>query len=409
MNIFETFKTSISSVVANKMRAFLTMLGIIIGIASVIAIISLGEGMSRTTLEMFENMGMGVLSVNTSAWGETITDRDLLTLDDVTLINNIPGIRDVTATLSNTGYGIRLMDPTDVNNSNLLGVMPGHYDIVNIRLLYGRYINQIDLDNNMQFAVIHDTTAGRVFGDVGPHIIGQTITLQSWFGFGTQQFTVVGITANPMAQWEVQWDPEWITEEVSIPITTLQYLVSSRTVSTLHVATQDADQMTEMAGVVNQVLDESRGTVGNYNVNNPATWIEGANQQMATMTLVVSGIAAISLVVGGIGVMNIMLVTVTERTREIGVRKSLGERNMDIRTQFLIEAVVLTFIGGAIGIGLGILIGDMAGPAMNIQAVVTPISIIVAAGISSATGIIFGVGPAIKASNLNIIDALRFE
>ena len=416
MNVLESVKTAISSVLSSKMRAFLTMLGIIIGISSVITIVSIGAGMSRSFEDMWASMGLGNLQVSLSNWGETITERDLLSLSDVELLRHLPNVSTVTATQNSWGFDLRLMDPTQTNNSNMFGVMPGHEVMTNVQMIYGRYINQMDVDNAMHFAVINDTTAERVFGGVHAGIIGQTIELSSWMAAGMQRFTVVGIKVNPQAEFERMW-PDFVNEEVTIPITALQAMTGTRSVDTLHVSVEDPNLMAQTAAAVNDSLDTSRGTAGNYHIFNPMDFIEQATAQMAITTMVVSGIAAISLLVGGIGVMNIMLVTVTERTREIGIRKSIGARNRDIMVQFLIEAMILTFIGGAIGLALGIgggnllagLGGNFLGPGTQLQAVVSPVSIILAVGVSCATGLVFGVGPAIKASKLDPIDALRYE
>ena len=410
MNVLESMKTAVSSVFSNKLRAFLTMLGIIIGISSVITIVSIGAGMSNFMEEQWATMGLGNLQVRMSNWGDTVTDLDLLTLDDVEMLRHIPGVRTVTAT-SHQGWGfnIRTQDPTEVRHSAFLGVMPDQEQIVHVQMLYGRYINQMDIDNNMHFAVINNSTARRVFGVADASLIGHTIEFQSQLAAGTQSFTIVGIKLNPNAEWEEMMDPSWIWEEVTIPITTLQRMTGISSVDTLHVAAIDPNQMTEIGEMVLNTLDDSRGTSGNYDVFNPMNFLDQANAQMRVVTLVISGIAAISLLVGGIGVMNIMLVTVTERTREIGIRKSIGARNSDIRSQFLIEAVFLTLIGGTIGIAMGFAGGRVFGPMMDVRPVVDMISVFLAFGVSCATGIIFGVGPAIKASRLDPIDALRYE
>ncbi|MCL2616717.1 MAG: ABC transporter permease [Defluviitaleaceae bacterium] len=408
MNILESMKTAVSSVLSSKLRAFLTMLGIIIGISSVITIVSIGAGMGNQMEEMWANMGLGNLQVSMSNWGDTVTDRDLLTLDDVQMLGNIPNVRTATATLGNWGYQLRLMDPSETNQANLMGVMPGHDRLVNVQMLYGRYINQMDIDGSTPFAVINDTTAERVFGSVHAGIIGQTVELSSWMAAGIQRFTVVGIKVNPNAEFEAMW-PDFINEEVTVPITTLQSLTGQRTVDTIHVASEDPNLMTQVAEDINAALDNSRGTMGNYHIFNPMNFLDQANEQLAMVTLVISGIAAISLLVGGIGVMNIMLVTVTERTREIGIRKSIGARRRDILMQFLIEAVILTFIGGTIGIAIGIGGGRLLGPLMDITPVVNMSSVLLAVGVSCATGLIFGVGPANKASKLDPIEALRYE
>jgi len=358
--------------------------------------------------EMWANMGLGNLQVSMSNWGDTVTDRDLLTLDDVQMLGNIPNVRTATATLGNWGYQLRLMDPSETNQANLMGVMPGHDRLVNVQMLYGRYINQMDIDGSTPFAVINDTTAERVFGSVHAGIIGQTVELSSWMAAGIQRFTVVGIKVNPNAEFEAMW-PDFINEEVTVPITTLQSLTGQRTVDTIHVASEDPNLMTQVAEDINAALDNSRGTMGNYHIFNPMNFLDQANEQLAMVTLVISGIAAISLLVGGIGVMNIMLVTVTERTREIGIRKSIGARRRDILMQFLIEAVILTFIGGTIGIAIGIGGGRLLGPLMDITPVVNMSSVLLAVGVSCATGLIFGVGPANKASKLDPIEALRYE
>ena len=409
MNVLESIKTAVSSVLGSKLRAFLTMLGIIIGISSVITIVSLGAGMSGFIEEQWATMGLGNLQVHMSNWGDTVTDRDLLTLDDVALLERLPGVREVSASMNQWGFNIRLLDPMETQQASLNGIMPNNEHLANIQMRYGRYINQMDVDNATQFAVITDSTAMRVFGVADATVIGRTIELSTWFAAGLQRFTVVGIRVNPNAEFEENWDPAWITEDVHVPITTVQNITNNRTVSTLQVAVVDRNAMAEIADDVMNALDESRGTTGNYHVFNPMNFIEQANAQLAMITLAISGIAAISLFVGGIGVMNIMLVTVTERTREIGIRKSIGARNSDIRMQFLIESVILTSIGGAIGILIGMGAGNLIGPLMNISPVVSIMSVLVAVGVSCITGIIFGVGPATKASRLDPIEALRYE
>ncbi|MCL2673771.1 MAG: ABC transporter permease, partial [Defluviitaleaceae bacterium] len=213
MNVLESVKTAISSVLGSKLRAFLTMLGIIIGISSVIAIVSIGSGMSGFVEEQWATMGLGNLQVHMSSWGDTVTQRDLLTLDDIQIIERVPGVREATAISSQWGFNLRMLDPTETNQASLQGVLPNHEQFSNVQMRYGRYINQVDIDNATQFAVINDTTAQRVFGTVDATVIGRTIEMSTWFAAGTQRFTVVGIRANPNAEFEEMWDPAWITEE----------------------------------------------------------------------------------------------------------------------------------------------------------------------------------------------------
>lgn len=408
MNVAESLKTAFSSVLGNKMRAFLTMLGIIIGIASVITIVSLGAGMSAFMEQQFAEMGMGNLRVSRANWAETFTDYDLLRVSDVEMLQQLPGVQGTSASRNSSGFNIRLLDPGQTNNATLEGVTPSHGELMNVRMLYGRYINQADIDGEAMFAVIQDTTAENVFGFYGPEIIGRVIEMPSWAAAGIQRFIVVGISANPHAEFD-RMHPEWINESVTIPITTLHRMYGNDHIDIITVGTHDFDYMTQLAEDITFALDSSRGTTANYHVENPATWREQAEAQLAMTTMAISGIAGISLLVGGIGVMNIMMVTVTERTREIGIRKSIGARNRDILIQFLIESIILTAIGGAIGIVLGTGLGDIVGPMLNIQPVVNPTSVLVAVGVSAATGIIFGVGPASRASRLDPIEALRYE
>ena len=408
MNIAESIRTALSSVLGNKLRALLTMLGIIIGISSVITIVSLGAGMSGFMEDQFVAMGMGNLQVTQANWAETFTEADQLLMSDAEMLLHIPGVRDTSPRLSSWNFEIRLPDTADTLSTNLQGVFPNHAVLQHTNILYGRYINNADIDNAAPFAIIQDTTAEVIFGFYGPELIGQVLELSSWSAQGIQRFTIAGIAADPQADF-TRMNPEWVSHNVYVPLPTLQRIYGTNHVDTVIVAVHDPNEMTEIAGLVSFALDSSRGTEGNYNVFNPMNFIEQANAQLAMITLAISGIAAISLLVGGIGVMNIMLVTVTERTREIGIRKAIGARNRDILVQFLIESSILTFIGGSIGIGLGSVAGGLIGPLMDITPIVSPLSVVIAAGASCSIGIIFGVGPANKASRLDPIEALRYE
>ena len=408
MNIVESVKTAVSSVLSNKLRAFLTMLGIIIGISSVITIVSLGAGMGDFMEQQFTEMGLGNLEVSRANWAETFTDADLLRPSDVSMLSQINGVREVGARRNSHGFDIRLMEAGDTNTANLNGVTPSIASLSGVRMLYGRYINYSDIENEAMFAVINDTTAEKIFGFYGPELIGQFIEMPSWDGFGVLRFTIVGIAANPHADMERNF-PEWVTEEVVVPISVMYRMYGTDAIDTIIVAANDRNELTQLGEDIVAALDASRGTSGNYNVFNPATFMEQAEAQLQIVTLVISGIAGISLLVGGIGVMNIMMVTVTERTREIGIRKSIGARNKDILVQFLIESIILTFIGGAIGILLGVGAGELVGPLVNIDPVVNFTAVAVAVTVSCATGIVFGVGPASRASRLDPIEALRYE
>lgn len=194
-----------------------------------------------------------------------------------------------------------------------------------------------------------------------------------------------------------------------IPISTAQRLFNQKTLTNITLVAEDPDNTDELGDRIIAMLDEFHGTTEMYNCESTTEQLEAMNEVTGTVTLLISGVAAISLIVGGIGVMNIMMVTVTERTREIGIRKSIGAKNRDIMFQFVVEAIILTFMGGILGIIFGWIAGLAAGAIMGMESVVSVSSIIIAVAISSAIGIIFGVYPARKAAKLDPIEALRYE
>lgn len=408
MSIFENLKSAFSSILNNKMRSVLTMLGIIIGIAAVIAISSIGNGTQAQIQEQFEGLGLGQITVSLRGNSRrNLISSDALTLDDYTEIKNkIQGIKNIAPVYSGNNAVVKYIDPKDTNTAQITGTTADYENIKLPTLLYGRYISDEDNQEAKKVVVINDTTAVKVFGESSPRVLNNKISIKTWEG--TSKYTVVGITENENAETEALYDTEY-PEAIIMPIASAQRLFHVKTISNIIVVPEDAEKSSEMSEEITNLLDKRHNTEDKYYAENPSEILDAATDTTGMLTLMISGIAAISLIVGGIGVMNIMLVTVTERTREIGIRKSIGAKNFDIMLQFVVEAIILTAMGGVLGILLGWGIGTVAAHFMDMKSVITAESVIISVSISCAIGIIFGVYPARKAAMLNPIEALRFE
>lgn len=407
MNLYENLKSALVNVLSNKMRTILTMLGIIIGIASVIAITSVGNGSQQEITEQFDSLGVGKITVSLrSNSPRNIRTSDSLTLDDYELLKTVNGVKYISPVYSGSYFSIKLLDPKETNTASISGVTSDYQNIASPALLYGRYITDSDVDNKSSVAIITDTTAQKVFGYCDQSVVGEKISIKSWKG--TKKYTVIGIVENTQTSSESLSDNEY-PEEITMPISTVQRLFGEKTLSNITLIAEDPDNSESLCEELIAVLDDFHDTSEKYTAVSTSEQLEAMNSVTGTVTLLISGVAAISLIVGGIGVMNIMMVTVTERTREIGIRKSIGAKNRDIMMQFVTEAIILTFLGGILGIFFGWLMGMLAGHFMGVSSVVSAQSIIFAVSISCAIGIIFGVYPARKAARLDPIEALRYE
>ena len=405
MSIVESIKSSIKNVFSNKMRAMLTMLGIIIGIGSVIMIMSIGAGQQAAMNAQFASMGVGRINISVAGNNRNISAGDLMTVKDYNALSGVEGLKYIAATYS-ANMNIKLLDRTQTHRANLTGVYGQYQEITSPTMLFGRYI--IDNDNALhtKVAVITNTTATNVFGTADQSVLERKISLVT--NRGTQMYTVVGVIQDANAALASQYGDQF-PESIVVPMTTLQRLNGSKQVSQITVLVSDPNNSDTVATALTDRLDLLHGTTGKYYAQNTMSMMEQVNTMLSMVTGFISAVAGISLLVGGIGVMNIMLVTVTERTREIGIRKSIGARRKDIRTQFLIEAVALTGLGGILGLAVGWGGGTGIGKLVGVTPVVTTQSILLAVGISCGIGIIFGVYPATKAAKLDPIEALRYE
>ncbi len=381
------------------------MLGIIIGISSVILIVSIGNGSQAAIEEEFESFSAGSLTVSMTT-STDIETRDMLTMDDYEILKDIEGVSYVSPNYSGSNTYIKLLDPRETKSASVSGVTYDLQYIDNPNILYGRYISKNDVDMKTNVAVINDTTALKVFGKVSEDVIGEQISLKTWKG--TSKFSVIGIVENTNASTETAYSDEY-PENILIPISTAMKLYGVDYVLGFKVLTEDTDNLDYMKMIITSVLEKEHNNQDKYYIQDSAEMVESINSILSYVTLFISFVAGISLLVGGIGVMNIMMVTVTERTREIGIRKSIGAKNKDIRIQFIAEAVILTGTGGLLGLFFGYIGAVIVGNIVDIEPVMSITSIIVAVGISMAIGIIFGVTPANKAAKLDPIEALRYE
>lgn len=407
MEFFELFLEAVGTLSVNKLRTGLAILGIVIGIGSVIALLALGQGSQKSVETQIQSLGANLLTVipggqNNGAVRGSVGGGTTLTLDDAKTIQTSPSI----TTIQNVSpeYSSRAQVTAGRNNTNtqITGVTAPYASVHKIEISSGAFITDTDVSSMTKVAVIGPQTATDLFGE-GVDPIGQSIRVN------TQTLRIIGVTVSKGGTGFNNPD-----DAIYVPLSTAQkQIFGANYLSTIAVEAKSEEVMVAAQDQVGYLLLQrhklSDPADADFVIFSQQDILSTVSQVTGTFTALLGGIAAISLLVGGIGIMNIMLVTVTERTREIGLRKALGAKKKIIITQFLIEAVLLTTLGGTAGLLLGLTITFVITKLLNIAFVVDPQSILLAIGVSGAIGILFGWYPARKAAQLQPIEALRFE
>jgi putative ABC transport system permease protein len=399
---------TISALTANKVRTSLTMLGIIIGISSVITMVSIGQGAQGSIQANIQSLGSNLLEIFPGAqrsFGYGASggrgNAQTLTPDDATAIST--QVSNIAAISPEVSGRYQVTAPGTNTNTTVTGGLAAYATVHNIQVSEGAFLTDDNSKNLSKVAVIGPTTASDLFA-TGTDPVGQVIRIKGL------QFTVIGVTVSKGSSGFNNQD-----DAIYIPLQTAQLFLIGKTTyyNTISISAASADAMTQVqTDVTNLLLDRhhiSDPTQADFNVLNQASIVSAASSVTGTFTILLGAVAGISLVVGGIGIMNMMLTTVTERTREIGLRKAIGARGRDISTQFLVEAVALTVIGGAIGVILGWLVAYGMTYFGVLQTSISTSSVLLAFGVSAAIGIVFGYYPAKRAAGLNPIEALRYE
>lgn len=403
MKILENLKMALESIMANKMRSFLTMLGIIIGISSVITIVSLGQGGQNTITSEFQKLGSATVSIKVNASEAQSTD--YITLEDIKYIKEkIDTVKYVSPSIYKQGVAV------SENQTKRAVISGGTTDLAytdNIEIIYGRFYNEREFEEGRAVVVIDEAAAKSLFGY--SDVVGESIMLGP--KNSPKKATIIGIAkgfTNPFGGGNGGNMPVFIYA----PISFLTNIYSDEVIIDGITVVATSQEEGEVAGnSTRNILEMRHNNRGKeiYKAENVLKQLEQINKVLGIFTAFIGAVAAISLLVGGIGVMNIMLVSVTERTREIGIRKAIGATTTAIMLQFLMESVIIALIGGIIGMVLGILGAELIGKFANITPAVSIGVVLGTILFSSAVGIFFGIYPARKAAKLDPIDALRYE
>jgi putative ABC transport system permease protein len=396
MSFAELLRLALSRLRTSRMRAALTMLGVIIGVASVVALVGVGQGTTSNITTSLAGLGTNLLTVSPSAGGGATSTN--LTLDDAEAITELASVAGVAPELS-TNATVRA--GTESTTTTILGTTSAYPTVRAYEVWQGTFLTDVSVERKLRVAVLGATVATDL--GLGADDLGTEITIAGL------PFEVIGILqAKGGTGFQ---DPD---DQIMVPVGTVQkYFIGGDSVRSIGVSVVDADQMdlasSEITALLTERHDLSATDTADFDVFNQTQLLEAASSISGTLTLLLGGIASISLVVGGIGIMNIMLVSVRERTREIGIRKAIGARGRDILLQFLVEALTLSLLGGLIGIGVGLAASAVIGQLAGWGFAFNPATVVAAVLFSLVVGVVFGVWPARQAARLDPITALRYE
>ncbi len=410
MNILETLRVSIQSLGANKMRSFLSMLGIIIGVAAVVTTVSIGSGAQESITSQISALGSNLINITLGftrgrAGRVSREAREIFTLEmGEQLEEACPSLKAVIPTIRNGG---RLVYKNTNVQASLIGADNSYMSIFNYKLAAGRFISEEDLEGSRLVIVLGSQLVNDLFEGEDPleeeNPLGKKIKVtvgSRWF-----MLTVIGIMEEKGQVMFSNYD-----NQAYVPITTAMNRFTTRDfVDGYSAEAISAEAAEDAVAQIEFFLTRKIGDPDKFNVFSQQEILDTVSQAMSTFSILLGGIASIALLVGGIGIMNIMLVSVTERTREIGIRKALGAKNKDILGQFMIEAFTLSTSGGIVGLLLGWGGAAMVARIGGWPLVVSPISVILAFAFSSGVGLTFGIYPAMKAARLDPVEALRYE
>jgi len=408
----DLIQESYSALASNRVRSGLTVLGIVIGIASVIAMVAIGQGAQSSIQSSIQSIGSNLVIVMPSFQRSAATggragvsagrgSAQTLTLADSQAMQN--EITQAKAVAPDVESRFQVTAKGTNTNTEVMGTTPDYPTVRNVAIAQGAFFTAQQVADSSKVAIIGPTTRDDLFGTDSSNVIGQTIKIKQL------EFKVIGITQSKGGTGFTNQD-----DIIYVPLSTAQhFLTGTEYVNSISVAAESANDMAAVQQQITNLLLQRHGigdpAQADFQVLNQADLVATASGVTNTFTILLASIAGISLIVGGIGIMNMMLTTVTERTKEIGLRKAIGATKADINSQFLLEAVMLTFLGGLVGILIGWLASLAITNFAGIKTNVSLFSVILAFGVSTAIGLIFGYYPARRASRLNPIEALRFE